>query len=130
MRTKIIIAALAVFILSVAVFNVCGGAVRDLLSPKVKCVFPEYTVYNGRTCLRIPKSAVYYGESGEMYVFTARESEKYREAAYEAAKIVITIFYDDGDGVYISPTYIPSGQKIVCETETSLEDGIRIVIES
>ena len=123
LRKTVTAAFLAVFVLLTAGCLIFGPSIRDALSPTVKCVRPQYAMYDGYYLLTLPAEAVRYDENGGAYVFIAEISEKYPERCYEAIKKEVRTGQTDTGAVTVQ-SGVQSGDMVMLNKD--IKDGERV----
>lgn len=126
---KIIICALGVmFAASIFLFSFYGGDLRDVFSPKVVCVSPEYVRHNDMMHFQIMKSAV-IRDGDETFVYVVEPSDKYAEEAYQIVRVNVEIVDEiESDCVIVSINNKLSSGRYIAEPSDKLKDGMRVCL--
>ncbi len=126
---QILLAAVCVlFVAGNFAFHFGGRWVRDLLSPEVAWVYPEYTATeSGKYALSLPKSAA-FEEDGRRYVYGIRPSEAYPEVCYEVYRQEIFVLEEDDERMYLSFSGLTGAERVVKIPVEGLADGTRVLM--
>lgn len=124
---RIILCVIGVmFVASIILFTFCGGAFRDMFSPKVVCRTAEVIRYSERINLKLDRSAVLFDEESP-YVYVIEPSDKYSEGGYQTVRVDIDIIYDgDADNVIISANERLMSGRYVANPVDKLNSGMRV----
>jgi len=124
----IIISCLFLAVLFVCYF--AGDNMRDMLSPKVVCAeIVPYIFENGRYINNaVPAETLHNDENGT-YLYVAKLGSDYGEKAHYVEKLYVSAGESDSRYTEIID-FISSEYLVICEFDSMLSDGGRVVIEN
>ncbi len=126
-----IVTVFMLFLASVAVCSLFGGAIRDALSPTVAYRYPEYAKYDSedtKAYPTFPKQAVLTDENGQKYVYTIVPANEYPEEAFKVMRNNIEVVYTGNAMVYAVFSDDIQG-AVVVDWDTPLSDGQRVKVK-
>ncbi len=127
MKRIVLLLTLFLVVGAVFFFDLCGGAIRDFLSPKVYWAVVEYERYDGVMCMKLPKEAVFRNPDGETCVYAIESVEKYAETCMVVREIVVEAAETD-EAVYIAMRYLGSANRVVARSSEPLTDGVQVKV--
>lgn len=129
-RKAIIGVLLGAFISLTAVCLIFGPKIRDILSPEVDYICPEYMTVDQNVFITLPTEVIICDESGAEYVLVAELSEKYPERCYEVHKKEVRTSGTYGEKTAVSYG-VQIGDKIINPAASKdIEIGQRVILNN
>lgn len=132
MKKRLTLFLFTLFLASIFIFTTFGNTIREILSPNVLCVYPEYRTFNetdGRMYLSFPVSALQTDENGLTYIYTVVKSNEYNEEIYCIQRQDVKAVHKTDRSVYVQFTNIRISDAVVVGWDEMLYDGQQVHIQ-
>ena len=132
MKKRLTLFLFVLFVGAIFIFSAFGNTIREILSPDVECVYPEYRIFgetDGRMYLSFPVSALQTDENGITYIYTVVKSNEYNEEIYCIQRQDVKAVHKTDRSVYVQFTNIRISDAVVVSWDEMLHDGQQVHIQ-